>query len=332
MISVLLYSRGNEAMTGVIADQLDTLGYRVEQTQIITIPRLILNSYNVIHFIIDQLPLTVNELFCLSSAKALGKAVVISVLNAKPSDKNFLLTAKSTFTSWMLPDAITVSQTNHLKIFRDFTAQKMIVPTLFQIKTVPKTEKSEQSIVGFLFPLFENLDEALQLISEKPVYFDGRKLLEKFSSSQLRKKWTALLATKKIPLNYHLVLSDKKIKSLLECEPLGLVVASHHMQPTEFANWVQASLDHPHLLILNQYQATGFSNHWTSGYNCFVTSSHHWLRDLNANMEHLVFNQPFAIADITKTSVDSLFNELSRLYTKIINQNTSLIDSDSAKI
>lgn len=332
MISVLLYSRKNEAMTQIISDQLETLGYNTEQTQIVTIPRLILNNYQVIHFVIESLPLTTNEFLCLTSAKALGKAVVISILNAKPSDKNFLIASKSSLLNWMLPDALTVSQTNHLKIFRDFTAQKMIVPTLFEMKTAPKKTISNEPITGFVFPLFEKLEEATEIHSEKPVYFDGRQLLAKNDSSDLRKKWMSLLTTKKIKSNYHLILSDKKIKSLLEGEPLGLIVSSTEMQPTEFSKWVSASLDYEHLLILSQYQATGFSSHWTSGHNCFVTSSHHWLRDLNANMGHLVFNQPFAISDITKTSVDSLFNELSRLYTKIINQNTTLLDSDSAKI
>ena len=158
MISVLLYSRKNEAMTQIISDQLETLGYNTEQTQIVTIPRLILNNYQVIHFVIESLPLTTNEFLCLTSAKALGKAVVISILNAKPSDKNFLLASKSSLLNWMLPDALTVSQTNHLKIFRDFTAQKMIVPTLFEMKLAPKKTVSDEAIGGFLFPLFEKLN------------------------------------------------------------------------------------------------------------------------------------------------------------------------------
>lgn len=332
MMSVLLYSRKNEAMTQILAEQLDILGYSTEQTQIITIPRLILNTYQVIHFVVETLPLTMNEFLCLSSAKALGKAVVISVLNAKPTDKNFLLPSKSDLLNWILPDALTVSQTNHLKIFRDFSSQKMIIPTLFDMKSSPPKSTSEEAIEGFLFPLFHDLNEAVEFHSEKPVYFDGRKLLKKHPSSQLRKKWTALLIAKKIKPNYHLILSDKKIHGLLDGAPLGIVVASHDMLPTEFSKWVEASLVKPHLLIMNQFQATGFSSHWTSGYNCFVTSSHHWLRDLNANMQHLIFNQPFAISDISKTSLDSLFNELSRLYTKIIYQKTSLLDSDSAKI
>lgn len=335
MISVLLYSRKNEAMTQIICDQLDTLGYNVEQSQTINIPRLILNTYNVIHMIIESLPLTTNELLCLTSAKALGKPVVLSILNAKPSDKNFLLASKAKLLNWLLPDALTVSQTNHLKIFREFTSQKMIIPPLFELKSPTKKTTSDEAIQGFVFPLFHSLDEALDFKAEKPVYFDGRLLTKKQSSSELRRKWTQLLTAKKIPSHYHLILSDKKIASLLSETTLGLVVASQEMTVTEFTKWVEASAQNPqrpHLLILNQYQATGLSNHWTSGHNCFVTTSHHWLKDLNANMQHLIFNQPFAISDISKTSVDALFNELSRLYTKIINQNTSLLDSDSAKI
>lgn len=332
MISVLLYSRHNEAMTNIIADQLETLGYQTEQTQSLTIPRMILNAAKIIHLVIESLPLTPNEFLCLTSAKALGKPVVISILNSKPTDKNFLLASKSNLLNWMLPDALTVSQTNHLKIFRNFTSQKMIVPVLFELKEVPKSATSDQAINGFIFPVFNELEEAAQFESEKPVYVDGRHLLKRYSSSALRQRWAQLIASKKVKPHYFLILSDKKMEGLLQEGPLGLIVASPQMTPTEFSAWVEKSLQSPHLLILNQFQATGFSAHWTSGHNCFVTTTHDWLSDINANTQHLIFNQPFAISDITKTSVDSLFNELSRLYTKIINQNTSLLDSDSAKI
>ncbi|MFZ3230773.1 MAG: hypothetical protein WA160_11255 [Pseudobdellovibrio sp.] len=333
MISVLLYSRGNKSITSIIADQLDILGYSTEETRIINLPRLILNPYQVIHFIIDTLPLTLNEFLCLTAAKALGKAVVVSVLNPKPSDKNLILSSKSNLTNWIYPDALTVSQTNHLKIFRDFTSLKMIFPALFDTKNLaPNKKKSDQSIGGFLFPLFSTLEEAVDFESEKIVYFDGRNLLSKYSSSHLRKKWTELIITKKIKSHYHLILSENKINALLQDGPLGIILSSPEMTPTDFALWLEKSLQKTHLIILNQFQATGFSSHWTSGHNCFVTSSHQWLKELNSNMNHLIFNQSFAIADINKTSLDSLFNELSRLYTKIIYQKTSLLDSDSAKI
>lgn len=334
MISVLLYSRKNEAMTEIIAQQLEELGFHPETTSLINLPRLILNNYQVIHFVVDQLPLTLNEFVCLTSAKALGKAVVLSVLNPKPSDKNLILTSNpKSFANWFYPDALTVSQTNHLKIFRDLTSQKMILPSLFDMKKlVAKQKRSESAICGFLFPLFKSLDEAIELQTDKAVYFDGRKLLSKYSSSELRKKWTQLLISKKIPSCYYLILSDKKIDSLLSEQPLGLILASPELHPTELTDWIKLSIQNSHLVILNQFQATGFSSHWTSGHNCFVVSAHHWLKELNANSNHLIFNQPFAITDISRTSFDSIFNELSRLYTKIIYQKTSLLDSDAVKI
>ena len=121
MISVLLYSKKNDEMSEVLADQLDLLGFQVEQTSVISLPRLVLNSYQIIHYIVPTVNLSANEIFCLALAKALGKSVVISLLDAPKSD------LMQTF-NWIHPDGLTVSQTNYLKLFRNKTANKMIIP------------------------------------------------------------------------------------------------------------------------------------------------------------------------------------------------------------
>lgn len=315
-------------MSKVMADQLEQLGYATEQTNILNLPRLILNPFQVLHLIIDHLPLTLKEMLYITVAKNLGKAVVLSLLNA---NKNESQPMQNHLMSWLHPDALTVSQTDYLKIFRQKSSIKMIIPSLLEFPITPMKRISEP-ITGFLFPLFQSLDEATQLNSTKPVYFDGRNLLKNHSSSKLRKKWTELLVTHKIKSHYHLILSQEKINQLITSEPLGLIVASAEMLHKDFTKWLDISIRHHHLIILNQFQATGFSSHWTSGHNCLVISSHHWLDELNQQMENPLFHQPFSILSINKTSWDTLFNDLSRLYTKIVYQKTSLLDSDSAKI
>ncbi len=326
MISVLLYTKNKDAMTKVMAEQLELLGFQTEQTSVLNVPRLILNSYQIIHFIIPALPLSWNEVLCMTAAKALGKAVVLSVLDAPPATSLQNL-------SWNNPDALTVSQTNYLKLFRSKTGNKMIIPSLFEnqfIKTEPVAQVS--AITGFVFPLHKDLHEGLQLETDKPVYFDGRKLAEGTSSSQLRKQWNELLVQNRIRPTYELILSDEKMQILLSSSSLGLLVASENLSHSEFTTWFEIALKNNHLLVLNQFQATGFSNHWTSGQNCLVTTSVNWVKELNNHMNDDVFKTAFSNKSISQSSLDSLFNDLSRLYLKIIYQKTSLIDSGSAKI
>lgn len=313
-------------MTKVMAEQLELLGFQTEQTAVINVPRLVLNSYQIIHFIIQALPLSWNESLSMAAAKALGKAVVLTVLDAPPANQFQGL-------SWNSPDALTVSQTNYLKLFRSSAGNKMIIPSLFEnqfVKTEPATYPT--AIAGFVFPLLKNLHEGLQLETDRPVYFDGRKLVEATSSSQLRKQWNELLVQNRIRSNYELILSEEKMQSLLSSNNLALLVASDNLAHSEFTQWFEIALKYNHLLVLNQFQATGFSNHWTSGLNCLVTTSVNWVKELNNHLADAIFNVTFSSKSINQSSLDSLFNDLSRLYLKIIYQKTSLIDSGSAKI
>ena len=232
------------------------------------------------------------------------------------------------------PDALTVSQTNYLKLFRSKTGNKMIIPELFENAT--EVSHKPSCVTGFVFPLLEKIDEGIYFQSQKPVYFDGRKLLSKYSSSQLRKQWTELLIQKKIKAeyqtHYQLVLSEEKMNSILADRPLALILASPKMKHLDFSAWFQLALRRNHLLVLNQFQATGFSHHWTSGYNCFVTSATDWVTELNSKIQDSVFSEEFNNPALKQKSLDALFNDLSRLYTKIIYQKATLIDSGSAKI
>ena len=90
MSYVLLYSRNTheavaEQTALTLSEQLQLAGQNVDICHSLNIPRLILNSYQCVHMIIESLPLTANEAFNLGVCKALGKATVISVLN---SEKN----------------------------------------------------------------------------------------------------------------------------------------------------------------------------------------------------------------------------------------------------
>ena len=200
MISVLLYSRNHDVMSKMMAEQLTQLGFSVQQTAVLNLPRLILNPFQILHLIVDHVPLTLQEMVYITAAKGLGKSIVLSLLNANKTESRLL---RNNLMKWVHPDALTVSQTDHLKIFRYETSSKMIIPELAESES-PK-RKTRESITGFLFPLLNSLEEALLLNSPLPVYFDGRQLLQTHSSGRLRKRWAQYLKDHKIKSHYQLL-------------------------------------------------------------------------------------------------------------------------------
>lgn len=324
MNNILIYSRKSKPSVDLLVEELQAIGFNVDQTQSLNLPRIILNPYNTVHFLIDDLPLTIKEAIFLSFIKSLGKATILSVFNfnSKISKKAF---------NFLCPDALSVSQTNHLKFFRSWNCHKDIVPSLPQLTTSPLRANLDQACSSFLFPIQSLLEEAVQIKTKQDIYFDARKLLIKHSSVELRKNWATLIQARKIASNYHLVLSDQKINQLLNEESVVVILADAKLPHTDFTHWLELAVNKNNLVILNEYQATGFAHAWTSGRNCYVVSYYAWLKDLNQLLHgqlDLKIKTHFKSAQL----IEPLINELSRLYTKILHQKTSLLSAPSANI
>lgn len=326
MNKVLIYCRPKntefiaEQTTNILSEQLQLLGLSVDISHVLNLPRLILNSYQTVHFIIENLPLNVNESVHLAVCKALGKATVISVLNSEEKiSKSFL--------DYIKPDAFSVSQTNHLKIYRNITSNKFIFSAF--PRTEFKGKKSNFISQAFLIPLQNKIEEAFEFKVSGPVYFDGRKLLKKQGSSQLRKKWNEMISSNKLNSEHHLILSDHKLDYLIAEEALSIVLSDPNIKHTEFTEWLGKCMNKNNLIILNDFQATGFSNYWTSGHNCRVVSTQNWISQIeNAENENNFVSTSFKASELFEPTV----NELSRLYSKLWQQKTSLLTSGSVKL
>ena len=326
MNKVLIYCRPKssesvaEQTTNILSEQLQQLGLHVEISHALNLPRLILNSYQTVHFIIENLPLNVNEAVHMAICKALGKSTVISVLN---SDKKL----SKSFLEFLKPDAFSVSQTNHLKLYRNITCNKFI------LSAFPKSNlhgpKSSFKSQAFLIPLQNKIQEAFEYNVTGPIYFDGRKLLKNQGSSQLRKKWNELITNKKLNSQHHLILSDHKLDQLIAEESLTVVLSDPLIKHTEFTDWLSKCMNKNNLIILNEFQTTGFSNYWTSGRNCHVVSAHNWMNEI-AFLENT--NDFISTAYKASELYEPTVNELSRLYSKLWQQKTSLLTSGSVKL
>ncbi|MGZ3690641.1 MAG: hypothetical protein ACXVAX_04010 [Pseudobdellovibrio sp.] len=326
MSQVLLYSRphsihpASEKTINILSEQLQHIGINVDIAHTLNIPRLILNSYQTVHLVIDQLPLTANEAFHFAVCKALGKSTLISILN---SDRNL----KKAFLNFVKPDALSVSQTNHFKHYRNISCNKFVFPAL------PKTENAGKKTAfngdSFLIPLHEKLDEVFQFTLDKTIYFDGRSLVTKQNSGQIRKKWNELVAQKKINENYHLILSENKLKELLDEESLAVVLCDVQLSHTQFTDWLNITLNKKNLIVLNDYKATSFSSFWTSGQNCIVLPAQNWVKHFN----YLELNTGLTCTHFKPNELyQPLINELSRLYSKLYQQKTTLLTSRSVKL
>ncbi|MEK6628036.1 MAG: hypothetical protein AABY53_05375, partial [Bdellovibrionota bacterium] len=163
--------------------------------------------------------------------------------------------------------------------------------------------------------------------------FDGRKLLKTQGSSQLRKKWNDLIISGKITSEHHLVMSESKLAQLINEESLAVVLANPSIKNIEFTEWLNICLNKNNLIILNDYQATGFSNYWTSGRNCLVVSSQNWKDQLNLIPSPLKNSSNLKPTTyVTSELFESSINELSRLYAKLLQQKTSLLTTKSVKL
>lgn len=327
MSHILLYSRPKaqepiaEQTVVQLAEQLDLIGHQVDITHSLNIPRLILNTYETIHLVVDHLPLTVNESFHLGLCKALQKNTLVSLLN---SDRFLNQLSPIKIVS---PDAMSVSQTNHLKYYRGLSAHKFIMPAL------PLPQQNMRSaafkLKGHLTPLLNNLEEAIAFNLSEPIFFDGRLLLKNSTASQLRRKWNAMLSRQLISAQSHLILSEGKLNELLEAGHLAVILAQSGISHTDFTTWLNRSLNHKNLIVMNENQSTGFAYHWTSGHNCVVVSGQNWIQSI----EPLIQSKNPNCSSFRSTELlDGVVNELSRLYAKLSQQKTTLLTSRSAKL
>ncbi len=324
MIQVLLYSRKSTAATDQLAEQLQSVGFSVEQTQSLNIPRLILNSYQVVHFVIDELPLSVKESVFMTLIKSLGKVTLLSIYNFENK------VSKKTF-SFLCPDGLTVSQTNYLKFFRGWNCPKIILPCLFEVSPAKQQTKATESSGPILIPLYSDLNTATKIKTKREVYFDARALLADANSASIRKSWAQLIRSQKVSNHFHLILSDQKVEDLINQEALTIVLADSEMNHMQFTGWVENTINKNHFIILNDQQATGFSRAWTSGRNCQVISYATWATELNS---YLAKPAQASLKTNFKSSelVEPLMNDLSRLYTKILHQKASLLAPHSANM
>lgn len=320
-----------------LASELEKMSLNVEISENVHPIRILLNKYDLIHFIHNDSRIDLKTVLSAWSAKALGVATILTTYSRlepgmmQEFEFNFF-------------DSITLPYISELKKMRFYRGPKLILPSFPAADLITKkTFSFDQK--QFIFPVVKSFDDllkinfqALPVLKEQDgLYVDAHMLRSKKvagQSSALRKSWTAFV--KKNP-------QFKDFKLFTEVTTLNEVLNEsssytfiHHLDLSseQVAFWMGTALTYNNFLVLHEDQGTGLSNFWKTEKNCFIysprLSAATQLHAINSFLE--THNSPAKLHFDFRSALDLKLNELARLYTKIVSQRASLMQPDSAKM
>lgn len=320
-----------------LASELEKMSLHIEITESVHPLRLILNKYDLIHFIHNDSSIDLKTVLSAWSAKALGTATTLTAYSRlEPS-----LLQEFEFNFF---DSITLPYISELKKMRFYRGPKIILPA-FPPSTLGVKKNFSYKQKQFIFPVVKSFDDLLKinfqaltaLDDQDGLFVDAHMLRSKKEtgqSSTLRKTWTAF--TKKHP-------QFKNFKFFTEITTLTEVIDEsssytflYHLDLTseQVAFWMGTALTYNNFLILHEDQGSGLSNFWKTEKNCYIysprLSASVQLHAINSFLEGV--RSPVKLHFDFRSTLDAKLNELARLYTKIVSQRASLIQPDSANL
>jgi len=310
--------------------------------------RLVFNQYDLIHFIEPGNPKSnkwqnlltyFRQSLQTAFTHAIGLPTLVTLYDRSDSP-NTLLELPNQFS------ALTASHIEQLKLHRKFQGEKMILPYLPVISRGLSHTLSEknQNKIAFIIPVYKDFTDLLnysklhfQKILNCDFYIDARGLTFEMSHSQIRKEWTKFIKKNKDYAQFILFTSDEIFNSLKDSAPLYIALAKMCTTQKQFANWIECYLQNDINLILSEDQATGFSKYWKHQQNCFIIKDTSQLDSFeNSLLDYIntkrLANETFDKISLFSQCIDAKINELTRLYTKIIQQKTSLNHRTSVKM
>lgn len=320
-----------------LASELEKMSLHVETTESIQPLRLILNKYDLVHFIHNDPNINLKTVLSAWSAKALGIATLLTTYcRLEPGllqdfEFNFF-------------DAITLPYISELKKMRFYSGQKLILPSFPANSAVPKNEVTA-SAPQFIFPVLKSFDDLLKInltalpsLKEQPnIFVDAHLLRSKKSSGQssaIRKNWTVFIKKNPQFADFKLFTEVSTLKEVLNDGAAYSFIHHLDLSSEQVAFWMETALIYNNFLILHEDQGTGFANFWKTEKNCFIYSPRVAPALQLHAIDRLIAEQksPVKLSFDFKSSVDTKLNELARLYTKIVAQRASLIHPRSAKM
>jgi len=353
-MKILIVSPDLDQQTKRLTDELLKTGLEIETIEDLHPLRLMLNHYDLIHFIQPlklkgKLPIQKNELFQLLQsfiAQTIGRPTLMS-FHENLIESKLNQTLISSF------QAITVGNVGELKKIKNYSGAKMILPYFPDIETkaiasksVHESQKNINKTLNVIVPVYNSFNDLhrlswkhIQNNEQTQIYIDARYLKKHFSSSHIRKSWQAFINKNVDFKKFILFNSNETFDDFLIKKNVVSILKHLEISDLEFSYWINSYLNFSNMLILNDEQATGFSSFWKHEKNCFIFNKNQPVqKQYSSFCEFLkspaTFNFSSTASDIFtfQQTIDLKINELTRLYTKLIQQKTSLSYQKSANM
>ncbi len=300
----------------LLATELNKLGYHSEVTENPHPARLILNRYDVIHFVDNQYEMSLKKLLFILTAKSLQIPILLTNYSFKKHNK-------AIEKSLALFDAITCSSVSDLKKIRHFSGSKIILPYIPNYQSLPKSEEKPLNL-SFVFPVIKSFDELLvfkdqpDLLDDSFFYVDVTSIVN--VSSKMRKSWDAFKSQNMFAQRFALITEKLTLENILQTENCRILLNFTEIDSPQFANWIECSQKTNSFLVMNEQQATGFAPFWQHGKNCIIANNFKAIHQEIRPDSKLKIN----------VVIDEKINDLARTYLKISQKKYSLLRRNQA--
>lgn len=339
-MKVLIVSPNINDQIQFLAHELEKIGLDIELIDTVHPVRLILNKYDLIHFIHDELNLALNlkTIFAAWSAKSFGIATLLTTYSRlKPNALQKIELG--------LFDAISLPCISELKKIRFFNGQKIILPYFPQPDGKFKIHSTSSEKKQFVFPVLDRFEDLLKINfntlsfikEDHDFYVDAHELRSQQNSSQIRKNWQKFILKNKQFKNFNLFTEKTTLLDVIKQHPSYTFINHLDLNSLQVGFWMDTAMKYNNLMILNEDQGTGFSDLWKTEKNCFVFSHRISTATQYQFLNHFINESPHSKSTARlpfdfRKSLDLKLNELARLYTKILTQKTSLMHHNSVNM
>jgi hypothetical protein len=307
-----------EAQAEFLSAELEKAGHTVEWSNQSRPIRLILNKYDVLHILTDDMPLSVSNFLIVVTAKTIGLPVIVTNYAVK----------KLSFKSQQISelqlkyiDALSSPETGEIKNLRFFNNLKFILAAgFFQNEKINLPLKG--STINTVFHIensFEELPDVKWDLSDN-IYINATSMIGSKPQSEIRTAWSEFIQKKSIFKNAILILNSTNIKKILTQNKSIFITNYLKIHSIRFAEIISLCLETQTVLILSESQASGFPELWLSEKNGIVQNFN---RSFTYQLCLAELHQKMNLIDFSTDMnhfIESKVNELTRLYVKLKTQ------------
>lgn len=313
-----------ESQSELLCTELEKSGHTVEWSNQTHPARLLLNKYDILHILTEIMPLTWKSFWLVAAAKALGIPVVVSSFGSQNLSAPLATVANFQLSYF---DAMSVSEAGEIKNLRPFHHSKFIFSALFKLP-VQKLKKNvdmsieNSSVAHIIFHVTKDFsDLPLHKWSlDKNIYIDGTKLALQKTQSEIRKMWDSYQTKNPIYKNAILILNSSNLNKILADNHSLFLINYLKLNSLELLALIENCLQTCTVLVLNENQASGHSEMWSSGRNGIVQNFEKSFTYQLSFTEMIEKSLTVGFEKMNTEFYESKINELSRIYAKIKTQ------------